>query len=67
MKEEKKNSIYYHLLLQGYKNSLCENSEALNKGFLHEDGRHSEGWRMYNTACGITLKKAKGDWMQGDL
>jgi len=22
---------------------------------------------MYNIACGITLKKAKGDWMQGDL
>jgi len=29
---------------------------VVGKGILHEDRRHSGGWRMYSMACGITLK-----------
>jgi len=35
-------------------------AQVVSKGFLHEDGRHSGGWRMYSTTCGITLKVQGG-------
>jgi len=29
---------------------------VVSKGILHEDGRHSRGWKMNSMACAITLK-----------
>lgn len=38
----------------------------LSKVILQEDERHPDGWRMYDTTCGIT-SKAKGNYRQVNL